>query len=734
MQTSTCKVARTNDAAIALLGQAIGFTANGNGIYHHGQKHPCAPAFFDTGAVYVSSAALSDALDGRDVPTDLVRDGIGYCDAIRFCAAAGLHAEQDERGLVIIGDVTMPTAKGEIAEINNFLLYDRPDAQTLKRLFDSVNRNTHPRIFMDPTKKQEMLERFRTNETVKAWGEQIIARAEEMLDAPDPEYVIPDGKRLLAMSRRVYGYARTLGGAYLLTGDVRFAKNLYKKLVAAANFPDWNPSHFLDTGEMTTALAIGYDWCYDVYTEEERETLAQAIFRHGVNVGRACYYNETPAWWTPGNTSNWNVVCNGGMAIGAIAIFDRNPDVCADVISIALRDLEPMMNSFYPDGAWFEGVGYWEYTISYLLNMITSLNGCFATDFNVSNAPALDKTGYYVIGGDGPIGINNFHDAGLGHTNHPALFWISDRYNIPGLTNVRLFKQQLYGTKPEIFDLLWYNTDISGVDFRLPLDFYMRDVEFVSMRGSWIDPNTAFLSYHAGANNVNHGHLDAGSFVFDLMNERWAIDLSSDDYNLPFYFGRERYNYYRVRTEGHNAFVIRPRAEDAQEPRSFSPVLSLESGARGARSVVDLTPAYHKDAARARRAFLLGDDRRSVTIRDEIEFLSTEEEFYWFIHTRADVEVCDASTAIFRAKGKTLLVRIASDLADYTLSVMDARPLPTSPDHPNQNKNEGVRKLALHAKKTGRSCFVQVKLISADDPNADLPMEIVAIDDQRIPD
>ena len=43
-----------------------------------------------------------------------------------------------------------------------------------------------------------------------------------------------------------------------------------KELRAAAAFPDWNPSHFLDTAEMTHAFAIGYDWLYEGLGPEAR--------------------------------------------------------------------------------------------------------------------------------------------------------------------------------------------------------------------------------------------------------------------------------------------------------------------------------------------------------------------------------------------------------------------------------------------------------------------------------
>ncbi len=49
-----------------------------------------------------------------------------------------------------------------------------------------------------------------------------------------------------------------------MTGDPQFKDRAEQEMLGVAAFPDWNPPHFLDVGEMTTAMAIGYDWLYDV--------------------------------------------------------------------------------------------------------------------------------------------------------------------------------------------------------------------------------------------------------------------------------------------------------------------------------------------------------------------------------------------------------------------------------------------------------------------------------------
>ncbi len=83
------------------------------------------------------------------------------------------------------------------------------------------------------------------------WPAHIKASADDLLKLAPSEYVIPDGKRLLATSRQVLNRTLTLGLACRLTHDKRYAERLWKELDAAVRFKDWNPSHYLGTAEMT---------------------------------------------------------------------------------------------------------------------------------------------------------------------------------------------------------------------------------------------------------------------------------------------------------------------------------------------------------------------------------------------------------------------------------------------------------------------------------------------------
>jgi hypothetical protein len=122
-------------------------------------------------------------------------------------------------------------------------------------------------------------------------------------------------------------------------------------------------------------------------------------------------------------------------------------------------------------------------------------------------------------------------------------------------------------------------------------------------------------------NSLLHAQPDAGSFIVDGARHRWVIDLGGDDYDLPGYFDHgadgltgPRWQYYRVRTAGHNTLVIDGHNQD---PRARTTILgsSVESGCKWV--VYDLSAVYGRPAGSIRRgAALIG---RQVVITDEID-------------------------------------------------------------------------------------------------------------------
>ena len=206
----------------------------------------------------------------------------------------------------------------------------------------------HPRLLVDEARLEDLRHRTASDATLKEWDRQVRRQADKLLTAPLPRHVLPDGLRLLSTSRATLDRVYTLTLMYRLHGDRRYLERLWQELETVAAFPDWNPKHFLDTAEMTHAVAIAYDWLYETWTPVQRATLRKAIVELGLKPSLDIYRKHR--WWAAA-THNWNQVCNGGMTVGALAIAEEEPQLAGEILHAALASVPLAMQSYAPDGA-----------------------------------------------------------------------------------------------------------------------------------------------------------------------------------------------------------------------------------------------------------------------------------------------------------------------------------------------------------------------------------------------
>ncbi|HID23064.1 MAG TPA: DUF4962 domain-containing protein, partial [Planctomycetaceae bacterium] len=290
-------------------------------------------------------------------------------------------------------------------------------------------RLEHPRLLFTLTDQQRVEQLARRDELLARLIRQNTRNADRMLNERPVRYEIPDGKRLLGQSRRCIQRVAAMAMAYRLTGERRFAEGALKDMQIAAGFKDWNPRHFLDTAEMTTALAIGYDWLFDVLTAEQRELIRKAIIDLGLNPGLKVYAGGR--WWTRA-ANNWNQVCNGGMILGALALAEEEPELARRVIRAALKSIPAGLGVYKPSGAYPEGPGYWQYGTSYTALTISAFRTALGHDFEISKTPGLDKTGLFRIHTIGPTGLYfNYADCGMNSRPAAAMFLLSQVFDRP---------------------------------------------------------------------------------------------------------------------------------------------------------------------------------------------------------------------------------------------------------------------------------------------------------------
>ena len=536
----------------------------------------------------------------------------------------------------------------------------------------------------------------------------LATEAQRLAAKPVVTYDIPDGKRLLATSQAVKHLVLALGLQYRLTGDRALVERIWADLDAARKFPDWNPKHFLDTAEMTAAFGIAYDWLYDAWSDERRTAIRQAIRTMGLAPGEDVYAradregvkDAKVGGWARLN-HNWNQVCNGGLLLGALAIADEEPAVARSIVREALTSLPYALVEYGPDGAWGEGPGYWSFATEFTVYALAALDSALGQDFGLGAIPGISLTGDFPPAFTGPSGMPfNYADATMApYGGTASLYWLATRYQRPDWAAA----QQPFATaKPKPLDALWgaaWATDATPAARAKNLQ-YFRHHQIVTMRTAVDDPRTWWVGFKGGDNQVNHGHLDLGSFVLDAAGVRWAYDLGADNYNLPGYFGSPlRWTYYRNRAEAHNTLLLNPGQGPDQDPQATAPITATGTQANGSTfAVADLTQAYRPHARRVQRRLELGPAR--LTVQDELD-LPTSTDLWWMFHTAATVTL-QGATADLAFRGETLRARIVSP-AGATFQTLPLGPLPSSPQPEGQLKKpmggapkEPIQTLAIH--------------------------------------
>ncbi|HQA45170.1 MAG TPA: heparinase II/III family protein [Phycisphaerae bacterium] len=535
---------------------------------------------------------------------------------------------------------------------------DLPPVPSPEQILSTL-RPGHPRLVALPEDMTRVKQLLENDETARKLRDQLRATAEKMLnDKPVVHQLI--GPRLLQQSRLCLDRVYVLATLYRLEGDERFAKRAEKEMLAAAAFPDWNPKHFLDTAEMSHALAIGYDWLYDFLSPQSRATIRQAIIEKGLKPGEEFYRKN--GWWVKA-THNWNQVCNGGMAIGALAIADEAPELAGYILSRSATSIRLPTARLAPDGGWDEGPGYWDYAMRYTACYLAAMRSALGTDFGLSTMPGMAETGLFRIHFAGPTWFTfNYADAGQHAGSTPQMYYFARLFDRP----VYAYHQRSHQGRAGGLDLIWYDPRGTVQDLnRLPLDVRFKNIDVAFLRSSWTD-DAIFVGFKGGDNRANHSHLDLGTFVLDAAGQRWASDLGPDDYNLPGYFGAQRWTYYRLRTEGQNTLVING---DNQDTKAKAPIVAFASSPQRAFAVADLSKAYAKHAAKVWRGVALLD-RKVVVIQDEIE---SEQplEVEWVMHTRAEARINGPQVAL-EWNDKHLYMR-ATEAAGGTWSVQPVR-------------------------------------------------------------
>jgi hypothetical protein len=387
---------------------------------------------------------------------------------------------------------------------------------------------------------------------------------------------------------------------------------------------------------------------------------------------------------------------------------------------------------------------YWGYGLSNFIRWMESMKRSLGTDFGYTEQPGLRVAGEFPLAVTGPVaGISLGDDPSSASRRNQTLYWFAQRYRNAALARYHQADVKTYQDY-RWFDLLFYDPKLlqSGdVASHLPLDRYIRDVEYISFRSSWNHDEALYVGIHGGDNKASHGHLDAGTFFVQGAGQLWGLGgLGSDDYTYPGYFSAKtlpaywdepelvtepgRFHMYRLRAEGKNTLVFNPDMRPDQNPDGRAAFERILTRHDDAMAILNLTGVYERDAWRVRRGVGLRNKRQTVVIQDELQ-AKKPSQVWWSMHTLATVELLqNGRVAILTMGDKRLWMEIQAPF-HASFSVMDASYLPgqsfpLSRNSPNIIAGHPVQKIVIFLPKvTELTLNVSMKIL---DPGEERPL------------
>lgn len=497
---------------------------------------------------------------------------------------------------------------------------------------------------------------------VSALRKGIVAGADGLMDkSPFQRKLV--GRRMLteAGSR-----CHLLAAAYLATKDVKYARRCIAEMDATAEYPDWNPSHFLDTATVALGVSIGYDACWNVMSDEERSRISAALADKCIAASANHWFWSTPC--------NWSHVCGCGVAAAALAIArdEGRLESSAEVVAACCRTARGGADAYAPCGVYPEGAAYWSYGTDRFVLLMDMLEKTCGGSFGLLEMPGVLQTGAFIDAITAPSGEyfdfsdRNMRADGFSRGIEWSMFWLGAKAGHEewfSYENGRLNAPERMKASPGAWPIpcvLWWRESSSGRRSPEGARLFQHDSQPVGV----VVDSSNWVAVKGGVASYSHGHMDAGSFVYETFGDgwaqRWVCDGGTEDYHSLESDGIDlwnmsqdssRWDVYRYSERAHSVFTV-----DGAQP-SVDALVTLSQVGETA-FMADTSRLYPVCAASSKRTYSLTGGKLSV--KDSFSGVSGLHTYRWAFPTRTAASVVKEGV-LLKADCRQMLVTASRD-------------------------------------------------------------------------
>lgn len=537
-------------------------------------------------------------------------------------------------------------------------------------------KTTSPRLFFSDAEWPDVVKAIDTlPQSRRHLANDFFTAVDEIVQKPLPVYLPPekiagtrgDAPSLYAAQeelwqREVGDDIFALAVASRLKPDAAYRAKLHDLVMAALEFETWGrgtnpqmgPNADLAAGHIARGIALAYDWHRDVFTEADRLKIRETIAARVPALLQGLYGK---AYWARLYDGNHNHVSVAALGFCGAAFYDELPDA-PEWLAAARENFLHVARAMPADGGSVEGISYWAYALSYILQYIEATRPIIDSGDLYDTAFLRNASSYRLHSSTSDLDGSLMWGDSVPRdwtTPHAQVYRLASQYNEP---SAAWFADHLPALRGNAGDralaLLWSRQAPEAASATQPLDAHLFASDIVTSRTGWTSGDY-LLSVKSGYTNRNHSHLDAGALAIAFGNE-WLLaapGYGNGKSEGAFWAPVTRWNYFSNATESHSTLLIND-ANQRFDPAARGEIASFFSSPEWTVTSVDLTRAY-QDVERVSREIL---HRRGeyILVFDSVE-TPRPTRVEWLAQLRGDVQSADGGGLL--VKGKKGALRIA---------------------------------------------------------------------------
>lgn len=425
----------------------------------------------------------------------------------------------------------------------------------------------------------------------------------------------------------------------------------------------------------------------DLYAADTGLTLADVVSLIGNDLNRAIvqrvhteidkrifqpYLNRTSEHKWYNNSDNWNSVCNSQIA-ATFLLTEKDVNRKVHAIKTALDSLAVYIETaFNDDGSTSEGIGYWNYGMSWFAIFSEMLRASTNNGIDLLQLDRVKKIATYPskiqLASGKFVSFSDVNSDNL--TFNPGIIQrLSDRTGENSLQGLIVEPSELdyHGITSMLRYILWWDgqTHITN-----PIeDSVLPDAGIARLINTTSDQIPLTIAIKAGHNGENHNHNDVGSFIVNIGEENFITDPGAGLYNKN-YFSEKRYDNIFANSYGHSVPRIDNNLQSTGE-RFSGKLVGVESNEETKKVTIEFGKAYNIADLKIAKRSLVSPTKdnlgTNLIVEDEFVFLNNSPAIEEAFVTWLDVSLKD-KTIVIHGQHHELILTV-SEPNNYSFQV-----------------------------------------------------------------